>query len=204
MRRIAWVLLLVACTSPGTTDPDSDAGELDVPDASSCANPGPLGTCLDGVDAGATCSNDRCVESDACCNGLMCIGEAQTLCGTCMRTPDECDLTDRPCDPGSVCHVRPAPACSCDGSDVRVCGAPCPGTPCGDDERCTDDGRCVIRLCTEGFACPAGRVCNLPRGDDHGCAFARCEDDGDCTAGRVCRHSTGECVLPGFCSPPPP
>ena len=223
MRNVLLVVLAAASFSCSSSDGESFPTASDA----GCANPGPLGTCLDGaVDAGlpardagspvvdppmrdggfdgggsfdAGPSDPGCRDSSECRGGEICVRPGEALCGICFRSEDQCDDT-RPCSEGH-CTVRPPPPCSCDGSPQRTCEATCTPESCLPDELCDTDGACRPKHCTEGFACAPAEGCDPTVQARHGCIPLACPDD-RCPEGAFCFE--GGCLPFGHCQLPPP
>lgn len=145
-----------------------------------------------------------CQSQGECAGGLGCAGpDDPPVCGIPARrtcTADTCLADER-------CHAI-VDACSANGIGSE-CGSPCSDERgCGEAFRCDEEGTCVPRSCTDGFACAAHEVCDpdavsasapiYERG--HDCQVRACSDDGACAdLGLVCvngrcQTSEGTCV----------
>lgn len=84
-----------------------------------------------------------------------------------------------PPSPPDVVPLPALPVCSCGEYDTgRRCVQPCSVTGCAADERCGDDGQCVLLSCSAGeYECPAGSTCG-DAATDHGCRPLSCAESG--------------------------
>lgn len=181
-----------ACHEPGTCDPATGACS---------APPAPSGTpCDDGNDCTQvdTCQSGACVGADWLADGSPCEdGDGCTASDTCENGV---------CVAGAIC---PAPdAChwpgECD-AETRTCVAPerPDGTPCDDDDACTQTDACQGGACVgaDPVACPAHGpcfpgVCDPATGT---CANDPLPDGAACTDGDVC--TTADVCIGAICNP---
>ena len=62
---------------------------------------------------------------------------------------------------------------------------------CGYEERCSEDGRCVINSCTDDTDCPDNYFCRV-YGNYRICQFDTCYVNSDCNEGYICRNGICE------------
>ncbi|MBI5610661.1 MAG: hypothetical protein HY902_17425 [Deltaproteobacteria bacterium] len=194
---------------------DNNPCTLDSCSAGQCQHIGAAGTCDDGnaCTTGDGCALGTCKGKTAVCNdGNPCSQDTCDKLEGCQSTP----ILAAPCDDGNGCTV----ADTCLGG---VCVGI--GTPCSDNNPCTDDGcgggGCVHTpnqkpcddndFCTSGDVCSAGAckgtVATCDDGDpcsndaclSVGCQHlpntATCDDANPCTVSDVCAS--------GFCGGKP-
>ncbi|MBT9556636.1 MAG: hypothetical protein IV100_11440 [Myxococcales bacterium] len=159
---------VIPCGAPG---PCQAAGVCD-PETGLCS--------FKALSDGALCSDgDPCTAKDACKAG-ECIAGAALVCPAAA-----------PCQEAGICKAE---------GDVAICvpGPPSPnGTPCNDENLCTDkdackSGTCVgtERLCSPSEPCLVKGTCNP---NDGKCSFptapdgTACEDGDPCTGADTCK-----------------
>jgi hypothetical protein len=88
---------------------------------------------------------------------------------------DECAVFPE-LGPDPVCLHAEDPCCG----PVSTCVAACTADSCAPDQVCGPDRLCVAAACDEGYACPAGRRCEVGAAgsDDHGCVVIPCDEAG--------------------------
>ncbi len=209
-------------------NPDDCLVNTCVPDTGECVlGPAP--------DAAACDDGNACTDSDACnagaCEGTpvdcndddVCTADACDPASGCVYTPvpgpcddgDVCTLDDT-CDNGTCAAGSPLNCddenlCTVDSCDPTTgCvhdPAPVDGTPCDDDDACTENetcngGLCVVVLvdCDDGDAC-TDDSCDPATGCVHtaipncipGCQSDADCDDGDACTADTCDTATGAC-----------
>ena len=161
---------------------------------------------------GTPCDDfDSCSATDACAGGI-CTGTGMAEDGTACDDGSACTQTDT-CAAG-VCVGSDPIVCIASGQchDAGVCDsatgicsdpAKADGTPCDDDNACTQADTCVGGSCTGAnpVICPAADQCHLPRTcrKSTGTCTNKDADDGTpCDDGNACtredRCIDGECI----------
>jgi cysteine-rich repeat protein len=189
-------------------------------DAGTC-NPG-SGLCSDPAKAdGTTCDDgDACSTTDECSSGV-CAGTGLSPDGTTCDDGSACTLTDT-CNGGACIGTDPI-ICVSSGQchEVGVCDpvtgacsdpAKIDGTPCDDDDLCTQSDSCIGGKCNGAnpVVCPEADQCHQPRTCKKStgiCSDKKADDGVSCDDGNACTRTDtcddGACVgeNPVTCTP---
>jgi len=153
-------------------------------DCSSFDGPCAVGVCN---PVSGTCEAQAINEGFACDDGDLCTDNGMCIAGVCAGTTTDCSGLDDSCNVG-VCNP---------GTGLCETAPVLDGTPCDDDNLCTDNDLCSVGVCAGGQAvdcsgldddCILG-VCNPVSGACEAQPYNEglsCNDADLCTTGDVC------------------